>query len=71
MWFSGERLASKNTHGTGCTLSSAIAVNLALGETMNRAVEKAKEYITGAISDGLNLGKGNGPLNHMYLLNRR
>ena len=70
-WFSGERLASKNTPGTGCTLSSAIAVNLALGETMNRAVEKAKEYITGAISDGLNLGKGNGPLNHMYLLNRR
>lgn len=71
MWFCGEKLNNQNTHGTGCTLSSAIAANLASGETLNQAVEKAKEYITGAILDGLNLGAGNGPLNHMYLFKER
>ena len=65
-WLSGEKINNPNTHGTGCTLSSAIAANLAVGDTLEQAVKKAKEYITGAIRDGLNLGAGNGPLNHMY-----
>ena len=55
-----------NTHGTGCTLSSAIAANLALGHSMAESVENAKNYVTGAIADGLDLGKGRGPLNHFY-----
>jgi hydroxymethylpyrimidine/phosphomethylpyrimidine kinase len=65
-FFSSERINNPNTHGTGCTLSSAIACNLAKGLDIADAVINAKEYITGAIKDGLNLGKGNGPLNHMY-----
>ena len=67
-WLSGEKINNPNTHGTGCTLSSAIAANLAAGDTLEQAVRKAKKYITGAIADGLNLGAGNGPLNHMYQL---
>ncbi len=65
-WFPNEKIDNKNTHGTGCTLSSAIACNLALGKTMEESVKAAKEYITGAIRDGMDLGHGNGPLNHYF-----
>lgn len=65
-WFRGERIDNPNTHGTGCTLSSAIAANLAKGDSLPEAIRQAKEYITNALRDGLNLGKGNGPLNHGY-----
>ena len=61
-----ERIDNVNTHGTGCTLSSAIACNLAMEKTIEEAVRSAKEYLTGAIRSGLNLGKGPGPLNHMW-----
>lgn len=64
-WFDGVRVESDNTHGTGCTLSSAIASNLALEYTLEESIRRAKNYITACISDGLNLGKGQGPLNHM------
>ena len=66
MWFLGEHLENPNTHGTGCTLSSAIACGLACGKGIEKSVEDAKAYVTGAIAYGLDLGKGNGPLNHMY-----
>jgi hydroxymethylpyrimidine/phosphomethylpyrimidine kinase len=66
VWIEGERIENPNTHGTGCTLSSAIASNLALGVPMEDAVRAAKEYITGAIAAQLDLGKGRGPLNHIY-----
>lgn len=62
--FEGERIASKNTHGTGCTLSSAIASYLASGESLENSVLKAKAYVTKAISAGLDIGNGNGPLWH-------
>lgn len=65
-WFRNERISSENTHGTGCTLSSAIACGLACGQTLEESVREAKGYITGAIRDGMNLGKGNGPLNHCW-----
>lgn len=65
-WFYGERIANENTHGTGCTLSSAIAANLAKGKGLVEAIELAKRYLAGAIGAGLNLGKGRGPLNHVY-----
>ena len=65
-WFKGKRIDTKNTHGTGCTLSSAIACNLAAGHSKEESIKNAKEYITGALKDGLDLGKGSGPLNHMY-----
>ncbi len=68
-WFKGERINNPNTHGTGCTLSSAIAANLAIDCDMKTAVKNAKSYITGALSDMLDLGKGSGPLNHMYKIN--
>ncbi|MDR0884832.1 MAG: hydroxymethylpyrimidine/phosphomethylpyrimidine kinase [Clostridiales Family XIII bacterium] len=61
-----KRIDNDNTHGTGCTLSSAIACNLALGYDVLESVGHAKRYIMGAIKDGLDLGQGNGPLNHMY-----
>lgn len=64
--YSGRRVDNPNTHGTGCTLSSAIAANLALGYPLEESVAKAKEYITGAIEARLALGHGNGPLNHMW-----
>ena len=67
-WFKGKRVDTKNTHGTGCTLSSAIACNLAAGYSKEESIKNAKEYITGALKDGLDLGKGSGPLNHMYNL---
>lgn len=65
-WFKGERIDNPNTHGTGCTLSSAIASNLAAGHDLVTSIQNAKNYITGALKDGLNLGKGSGPLNHIY-----
>jgi len=65
-WFVGRRIDNPNTHGTGCTLSSAIAANLAKGYGLEAAVWKAKEYITGALSAMLNLGQGDGPLNHLF-----
>lgn len=65
------RIDTKNTHGTGCTFSSAIASNLGLGMTMPLAVEKAKEYITTAIEHSLDIGKGHGPTNHFYDLYRK
>ena len=64
--FSAERIDTKNTHGTGCTYSSAIAANLALGLEMREAVSKAKEYVTTAIRHSLSIGKGNGPTHHFY-----
>lgn len=63
-----KRIQTKNTHGTGCTLSSAIAANLAKDKTVQQAVENAKEYITGAIEHSLAIGKGVGPTNHFYAL---
>lgn len=68
-WFRSERIDNPNTHGTGCTLSSAIASYLAKGCTLEQAVECGKAYLTGAIRANLDLGKGSGPLNHMYALN--
>ena len=67
-WFKGKRVNTQNSHGTGCTLSSAIASNLAAGKDLVTSINDAKEYITGALKANLNLGKGNGPLNHMYNL---
>ena len=64
--FGMTKIGNRNTHGTGCTLSSAIACNLAKGMTVPEAVKRAKEYITGAISAGLDLGSGRGPLDHGY-----
>ncbi|MDD7113816.1 MAG: bifunctional hydroxymethylpyrimidine kinase/phosphomethylpyrimidine kinase [Lachnospiraceae bacterium] len=65
-WMSAKRIENPNTHGTGCTLSSAIAAYLAKGDSLQEAVRKAKEYMTGAIGAMLDLGEGNGPLNHMW-----
>ncbi|MCI8482991.1 MAG: bifunctional hydroxymethylpyrimidine kinase/phosphomethylpyrimidine kinase [Lachnospiraceae bacterium] len=66
LWMEEVHIENPNTHGTGCTLSSAIACGLAQGYGVEKSVRNAKQYITGAIADGLDLGKGNGPLNHMY-----
>lgn len=68
IWYYGEKVANPNTHGTGCTLSSAIACNLAEGFNLEKSVENAKAYITGALRAGLNLGKGSGPLEHTYAI---
>lgn len=65
-WFAGKRIDNPNTHGTGCTLSSAIAANLAKGCELAEAVRLAKEYISGALADMLDLGRGSGPMNHGY-----
>ena len=67
-WFKGKRVDNNNTHGTGCTLSSAIACNLAMGYSKEESIKNAKDYITIALKAGLDLGKGSGPLNHMYNL---
>lgn len=64
VWMEGRRIDNPNTHGTGCTLSSAIASNLALGASMEEAVGRAKEYLSAALAVQLNLGKGQGPLYH-------
>ena len=66
IWFKEDRVDNLNTHGTGCTLSSAIASNLALGYSVDESVGKSKNYITGALKSGLDLGSGSGPLNHCY-----
>ena len=65
-WIEGERIATSNTHGTGCTLSSAIACGLAMGKDLEEAVADAKRYISGALAAGLDLGRGSGPLDHMW-----
>lgn len=64
-WFSAKRINTTNTHGTGCTLSSAIACGLAAGKSLFDAIGDAKEYLVAAMSTGLDLGNGSGPLNHM------
>lgn len=68
-WFRGKRIDNPNTHGTGCTLSSAIAANLAKGFPLEESVERAKDYISGALAAMLDLGKGSGPMNHAFALN--
>lgn len=68
IWFTAEKINNPNTHGTGCTLSSAIASNLAIGYDIKTSVEKGKAYISGAIQANLDLGKGSGPLNHCWNL---
>ena len=65
-WFYGQRINNPNTHGTGCTLSSAIASNLAKGCDLETAVERAKAYISGALAAMLDLAKGSGPMNHAF-----
>ena len=65
-WFCGRRIDNPNTHGTGCTLSSAIAANLAKGCDLETSVKRAKEYISGALADMLDLGQGSGPMNHAF-----
>lgn len=67
-WFKGDRINNPNTHGTGCTLSSAIACGLAQGFSLFESVKAAKNYVTGALNAGLNLGAGSGPINHMWTL---
>lgn len=68
LWFKGRRIHNPNTHGTGCTLSSAIASNLAKGYPLEESVRRAKEYISGALSAMLDLGRGSGPMDHAYAL---
>ena len=68
VWFRGRRIQNSNTHGTGCTLSSAIASNLAKGYDLDTSVERAKAYISGALAAMLDLGKGSGPMDHMFEL---
>ncbi len=70
-WFEGKRIDNPNTHGTGCTLSSAIASNLAKGFNLQEAVKRAKEYISEALAAQLDLGKGSGPMQHNFGLNTR
>ena len=65
-WFRGRRIPNPTTHGTGCTLSSAIAANLAKGYDLDQSVERAKAYISGALAAMLDLGRGSGPMNHMF-----
>ena len=67
-WFVGKRIDNPNTHGTGCTLSSAIASNLARGFSLEESVQRAKDYISGALAAMLDLGKGSGPMNHAFSL---
>ncbi len=69
MWFEGKRINNPNTHGTGCTLSSAIASNLAKGFSLAESVQRAKDYISVALAAMLNLGKGSGPMQHNFDLN--
>lgn len=71
VWFEGKRIDNPNTHGTGCTLSAAIASNLAKGYDIAVSVRRAKEYLSGALSAQLDLGQGSGPLMHNFDLNSR
>lgn len=66
IWFEGQRIDNPNTHGTGCTLSSAIASNLAKGFSLIESVQRAKDYISGALAAMLDLGKGSGPMQHNF-----
>ncbi len=66
IWIPGKRINNPNTHGTGCTLSSAIASNLAKGYPLTEAITRAKTYISGALAAMLDLGKGSGPMNHVF-----
>ncbi|MCQ2464149.1 MAG: bifunctional hydroxymethylpyrimidine kinase/phosphomethylpyrimidine kinase [Oscillospiraceae bacterium] len=68
MTFSAQRIDNPNTHGTGCTLSSAIACGLAAGLNVSESVRAAKEYLTGALRAQLNLGRGSGPVDHLYMM---
>lgn len=68
-WFKGKKINNSNTHGTGCTLSSAIASNLAKGKSLEISVEKSKDYISGCLGAMLDLGKGSGPMNHAFKIN--
>ena len=68
VWFRGKRINNPNTHGTGCTLSSAIAANLAKGFDLETSIRRAKDYISGALADMLDLGQGSGPMNHAFCL---
>lgn len=70
IWLRHARIDTPNTHGTGCTLSSAIACGLAEGNDMPSAVRSAKDYVSGALAAGLDLGRGSGPLDHMWKLPR-
>lgn len=67
-WYKGKRIKNDNTHGTGCTLSSAIASNLAKGYSLERSVDKAKTYVSQTLESMLNLGQGSGPLNHGFAI---
>ena len=67
-WFYGKRIDNPNTHGTGCTLSSAIAANLAKGLCLSEAVDRAKTYLSGALAAMLDLGRGSGPMNHAFAI---
>ncbi len=66
VWFEGKRINNPNTHGTGCTLSSAIASNLAKGFSLAESVQRAKDYLSGALAAMLDLGKDSGPMNHGF-----
>lgn len=67
-WFFGKKIENPNTHGTGCTLSSAIASNLALGRDLSDSVKRAKDFVSDALASMLDLGRGKGPMNHMFAL---
>jgi hydroxymethylpyrimidine/phosphomethylpyrimidine kinase len=67
-WFYGRRIDNPNTHGTGCTLSSAIAANLAKGFGLAASIQRAKDYLSGALAANLNLGAGRGPMAHNFAL---
>ena len=69
-WFEGKRISNPNTHGTGCTLSSAIASNLAKGYSLDESIRNAKNYISGALSAMLDLGKSSGPMMHNFALQK-
>ena len=70
-WFYGKRIDNPNTHGTGCTLSSAIAANLAKGYDLDTAVERAEDYLSGALEAMLDLGRGSGPVDHGFDIRSR
>ena len=70
-WFHGKRINNPNTHGTGCTLSSAIASNLAKGYSLEESIQRAKEYISGALEAMLDLGEGSGPMDHGFEIGGR
>ena len=66
IWFKGKRINNPNTHGTGCTLSSAIASNLAKGYKIDESIKRSKDYLSMCLASMLDLGKGSGPLDHGF-----